>query len=52
MLENPGLGPDLGLLGSNLRPKKFFWRFQFYWKLDVVPSCNPVQYREKRMMQT
>ena len=30
----------------------FFWSFQLYYKLDIVPSCNPVQYQGKLMMQT
>ena len=30
----------------------FFWSFQPYYKLDIVPSCNPVQYQGKLMMQT
>ena len=30
----------------------FFWSFQLYYKLDIVPNCNPVQYQGKRTMQT
>ena len=26
----------------NLGHKIFFWRFQFYYMLDIVPSCNLV----------
>ena len=36
-------GPNLGL--------KFFWRFQFYLMLDIVPICNLVQYQWKLMTQ-
>ena len=49
--EKPHFGPDLGLLGHNLG-HKFFLRFQLYQMLDNVPSCNPVQYQEKLLMQT
>ena len=30
--------------------KNFFWRFQFYQMLDIVSSCNFVQYQGKLMM--
>ena len=32
--------------------KNFFWRFQLYYMLDIVPSCNLVQCQGKLMMQT
>ena len=33
------------------RPQNFFWKFQLYWKLNIVPSCNLVQFHGKLMMQ-
>ena len=32
-------------------PQNFFWRFQLYYMLDFVASCNLVQYLAKLMMQ-
>ena len=32
--------------------QNFFWRFELYEMLDIVPSCNLVQYQGKLMMQT
>ena len=31
--------------------KIFFLRFQLYYMLDIVPSCNLVQYQGKLIMQ-
>ena len=30
--------------------KKYFWRFQLYYMLDIIPSCNLVQYHGNIMM--
>ena len=40
MLENPGLGPDLGLLGSNLRPKKFFLEVSVLLEVRRCPKLQ------------
>ena len=29
----------------------FFFRFQLYYMLEISPSCNPVQYQGKIMIQ-
>ena len=47
--EKPHFGTNLGLLGPNLGPKIFFWMFQFYFMLHIVPNCNHVQYQAKLM---
>ena len=39
------------IIWAPISAKIFFWRFQLYWMLDVVPSCNLVQYQENVMTQ-
>ena len=31
---------------------QFFFRLQLYYMLEISPSCNPVQYQGKIMIQT
>ena len=38
-------------LGKILAKKKFFFRFQHYYLLDIVLSCNHGQYQGKLMME-
>ena len=45
----PYLGPDLCLLAPNLG---LFFFFEVSLLLDVAPTCIPVQYQRKLMIQT
>ena len=48
----PYFGPDLGLLGPTLGRDSFGRSFQLCYMLGIVPSCNPVQYQGKLIMQS
>ena len=48
MLENIRIKK---IISAKFWPKNFFLRFQRYYLLDIVPSCNHGQYQGKLMME-
>ena len=50
--EKPNFRPHLNPFGPNLPPPQFFFHgFYLYLMLDIIVSCNRLEFQEKPMIQ-